>query len=143
MFYPRSSFWLTLFLWCNPVWAAEESTTTTALANSPLNSTTLLTTVVGLMLVLSIIGGLAWLIKRTGRFSSSANGAIKVLAAMPLGPRERAVLLEVGDEQILVGVTSQHIQTLHVLDKTVAPTKSNEKHSFKQHLQNILTKEQP
>ncbi len=142
MFYPRSPFWLTLIFWCNPVWAAEESTTTT-LAQSPLNSTTLLTTVVGLMLVLSIIGGLAWLIKRTGRFSNSANGAIKVLAAMPLGPRERAVLLEVGDEQILVGVTSQHIQTLHVLDKKVAPTKNNEKHSFKQQLQNILTKEQP
>jgi len=96
----------------------DKATTAKTLTTSPVTSTALIETVLGLGLVLGIIAILAWLIKRTGRFQSTANGEIKMIAGLSLGPRERAVLLEVKGERILVGVTAHQIQTLHVLGKT-------------------------
>ena len=37
-----------------------------------------------------------------------------------MGPRERVVLLQVGDTQLLLGVTPGRIQSLHVLDQPVS-----------------------
>jgi flagellar protein FliO/FliZ len=61
----------------------------------------------------------AWLLKRTNRFHTSANGQLKIIAGLALGARERIVLVQVGEQQLLVGITPQQIQTLHVLDKPI------------------------
>ena len=126
--------------------AAPDSDKTAAvktLTTSPLSSTALLETLLGLGLVLGLIAVLAWLIKRTGRFQATANGEIKIMASLSLGPRERAVLLEVGDEKILVGVTAQQIQTLHILGKTAdnSPQQSDKYGQFDQQLQHIIKQE--
>ncbi|EQD42713.1 Flagellar biosynthesis protein, FliO, partial [mine drainage metagenome] len=42
-------------------------------------------------------------------------GALEILASMPLGAKERAVLVKVGDAQILLGVAPGQVNTLHVL----------------------------
>ncbi len=89
------------------------------LSGSPLNSSALLETFGGLLLVLAIIAFLAWLLRRTGQFNSAANGEMKIIAGLSLGSREKAILLQVGEQQILVGVTPQHVQTLHVLDNNI------------------------
>ena len=101
--------------------AAETSDSITAktLTTSPLPSGAIVETLLGLLLVLAIIVLLAWLIKRTNRFQATANGEMKIIAGLPLGPRERAILLQVGEQQILVGVTAQHVQTLHVLETPI------------------------
>ncbi|MBL1321137.1 MAG: flagellar biosynthetic protein FliO [Methylophaga sp.] len=89
------------------------------LSSSPLNGNALLETFGGLLLVLAIIALLAWLLRRTGQFNSAANGEMKIIAGLSLGSREKAILLQVGDQQILVGVTAQHVQTLHVLENNI------------------------
>ena len=89
------------------------------LTTPPLSSTALVETLLGLLLVLAIIILLAWLIKRTNRFQTTANGEIRIIAGLALGPRERAVLLQVGEQQILVGVTAQQVQTLHILETPI------------------------
>jgi flagellar protein FliO/FliZ len=98
--------------------AAETSENVSAktLTTPPLSSSALIETFLGLLLVLAIIVILAWLIKRTNRFQTTANGEMKIIAGLALGPRERAVLLQVGEQQILLGVTSQQVQTLHILE---------------------------
>ena len=126
--------------------AAPDSDKTAAvktLTTSPLSSTALFETMLGLGIVLSLIAVLAWLIKRTGRFQATANGEIKIMASLSPGPRERAVLLEVGDEKILVGVTAQQIQTLHILGKTAdnSPQQSDKYGQFDQQLQHIIKQE--
>ena len=68
------------------------------------------------MLVLACIVLVAWLLKRSNRFHTAGSGKLRVIAGIPLGPRERAVLVQVGDEQLLLGVTPQQINTLHKLD---------------------------
>ncbi|MFW5426488.1 MAG: flagellar biosynthetic protein FliO [Methylophagaceae bacterium] len=89
------------------------------LSGSPLNGSAVLETFGGLLLVLAIIAFLAWLLRRTGQFNSAANGEMKIVAGLSLGSREKAILLQVGDQQILVGVTAQHVQTLHVLENNI------------------------
>lgn len=73
----------------------------------------------GLLFVLSLIIGMAWLLKRVGGFSVAGNGALKILGGLSMGSRERVVLMQVGEEQILIGVSPGRIQTLHVLNKPV------------------------
>ena len=75
--------------------------------------------VISLVLVLLIIFVSAWMLRRFGRFPGVADGQLKVLGALSVGQRERILLLQVGDEQILVGVTSSRISTLHHLNSPV------------------------
>ena len=68
-----------------------------------------------LLLVLGAVFALAWLLKRVRVFSSRAGAAVEVLAQVPLGQKERAVLIKVGPSQILLGVAPGRVNTLHVL----------------------------
>ena len=76
----------------------------------------------GLLLVLAMIVGIAWLLRRYGRLQSAASGSLKIIGGLSIGPRERVVLLQVGDTQLLVGVAPGRVQTLHVLNEPlIAP----------------------
>lgn len=75
--------------------------------------------VLSLVLVLLIIFVSAWMLRRYGRYPGVADGNLKVLGALSVGQRERILLLQVGKEQILVGVTSSRITTLHQLPENI------------------------
>jgi len=68
-----------------------------------------------LVIVLAAIFVIAWLVRRLRLASNRVGGAIDILADVPLGQKERAVLLKVGATQILVGVAPGRVNTLHVL----------------------------
>ncbi len=72
-----------------------------------------------LILVLLIIFLAAWMLRRYSRFPGVADGNLKVIGALSVGQRERILLLQVGKEQIVVGVTSSKITTLHRLEEAV------------------------
>ena len=67
-----------------------------------------------LLVVVGFIAVLAWLARRTRRFGGADAGRIQVLSEQAFGVKERCVLVRVGDTDILVGVTPQSINTLHV-----------------------------
>jgi len=71
-----------------------------------------------LLVVLAAIFAFAWLARRVRGFGRSGN-ALDVIAEMPLGPKERAVLLKVGTEQVLIGVAPGRVSALHVLREPV------------------------
>jgi flagellar protein FliO/FliZ len=73
----------------------------------------------GLGLILALIAGAAWLLRRFTPFQG-AQGAIKVLGGLTLGTRERLVLVQVGEVQLLLGITPGGMQTLYVLNETEA-----------------------
>jgi flagellar protein FliO/FliZ len=77
---------------------------------------------VGLILVLLMIFALAWLVKRMGAGSFLSNQHMKIVASVAMGTRERVALLDVGGKQILLGITPQNINTLHVFDEPVIIT---------------------
>jgi flagellar biogenesis protein FliO len=49
----------------------------------------------------------------------SAN--LELLGQLSLGARERALLVRVGDRQLLIGVAPGHVCTLHVLEPPSSP----------------------
>ncbi len=67
-----------------------------------------------LLLVVGVIAGLAWLFKRTRGFGVGAQGRIQVLGDKALGPKERCVLVRIGDTDILIGVAANSVNALHV-----------------------------
>jgi flagellar protein FliO/FliZ len=68
-----------------------------------------------LALVLALVFGLAWLMRRVGRTRRAGAPGIDILAELALGPKERAVLLQVDRARLLVGVAAGQVRTLHVL----------------------------
>lgn len=74
----------------------------------------------GLVLVIGAILLTGWLYRRTQSLQGGASGLIRIIASQPLGTRERVVLLQVADQQLLVGMTSTQVQTLHVFAQPVA-----------------------
>jgi flagellar protein FliO/FliZ len=72
-----------------------------------------------LLIVLAAIFLVAWVVRRLRIASNKVGGAIDVLADVPLGQKERAVLLKVGATQILLGVAPGRVNTLHVLSDPI------------------------
>lgn len=68
-----------------------------------------------LLLVLVAVFAVAWLVKNLRRFGNRVGNAVDVLADIPLGQKERAVLIKVGETQLLLGVAPGRVNTLHVL----------------------------
>lgn len=70
---------------------------------------------VGLGLVIFLILVSAWLLRRFNQLSLSQGNRLKVLGGLSVGTRERVVLLQVGEKQLLLGVAPGRVETLHVL----------------------------
>jgi flagellar protein FliO/FliZ len=74
----------------------------------------------GLILVIGAILVTGWLYARTQKLRGGNSDLIRIIASQPLGTKERVLLLQVADQQLLVGMTSSQVQTLHVFDKPIA-----------------------
>ena len=73
-----------------------------------------------LLLILGVIVALAWVATRLRLTPRAASSGLKVIADVAVGPKERVVLLKVGDAQALVGVGPDGVRSLGLLDRTVA-----------------------
>ncbi|WP_159569833.1 MULTISPECIES: flagellar biosynthetic protein FliO [unclassified Limnobacter] len=85
----------------------------TSAADNPMTGH-LLQTTLGLLFVVVLLLALVWLLKRMGIGNQQRRGGFyKVLASSALGPREKIVLVEIGDTWLVLGMTSSSINTLH------------------------------
>ncbi|WP_332762013.1 flagellar biosynthetic protein FliO [Pseudomonas koreensis] len=101
--------------------------------------------VFGLLLVLGLIFFLAWLLRRVQQAGPAGKGqVIELIGSRALGPRDRLMLVQVGNEQILLGLSPGSITALHVLKEPVEVPAASEKATpeFAQHLLKILGKDQ-
>lgn len=71
----------------------------------------------GLVIVLIVMAGSAWLLKRVGLAKVAGNQAIKVVGGVSVGGRERVLVLEVGDQWIIVGVAPGRVNAITTLPK--------------------------
>jgi flagellar protein FliO/FliZ len=94
--------------------AAPESVTGAPSAAGGLAQVTL-----SLMLVLAAVFAAAWVVRRLRNFGRPGAGAINIIGDVALGPKERAVLIQVGAQQLLIGVAPGRVNTLHVLAEAV------------------------
>ena len=96
----------------------------------------------GLLLVIGLIFLLAWLLRRVQRIGPRGTQVIKLLASQALGPRDRLVLVQVGSEQVLLGLSAGRITPLHVLkDPVHLPDSEPANAEFAQRLMEILGKD--
>jgi flagellar protein FliO/FliZ len=74
------------------------------------------------IVVIAFIFGFAWLMRRSGRFGGGVGGrGLRVVSSLSLGMREKIVVINVGDKNIVVGVAPGQIRTLHVMDGDGGP----------------------
>ncbi|CAI8822791.1 MULTISPECIES: flagellar biosynthetic protein FliO [Pseudomonas] len=100
--------------------------------------------VLGLLLVLGLIFFLAWLLRRVQQAGPAGKGqVIDIVGTRALGPRDRLVLVQVGNEQILLGLSPGTITALHVLKEPVqVPSAEQASPEFAQRLMELLGKDQ-
>lgn len=118
---------------------AEESISNLA-SSGPISNSGILEMMAGLIFVVVLIFVLAWLYKRLGNNALGLSNAIKVIAAMSLGNRDRIALIEVGEKQMLIGISPGRISTLHVFDEQIElPTnRESSETDFASKLQSVL-----
>jgi len=101
--------------------------------------------VLGLLLVLGLIFFLAWMLRRVQQAGPAGKGqVIELIGSRALGPRDRLMLVQVGNEQILLGLSPGTITALHVLKEPVQVPGASEKATpeFAQRLLEMLGKDQ-
>jgi flagellar protein FliO/FliZ len=123
--------------------AAAEGETSARLAESPLSAANLSTTAMGLLIVLGVMLGLAWVVRRFVQLPGIGKGAVRVLGGVSLGARERAVLLSVGKRRLLIGVAPGQVRTLADLgvdaeEDEALPEEPPSVHPFAQQLGRLI-----
>jgi flagellar protein FliO/FliZ len=93
-----------------------------------------------LLLVIAVILGLAWVLKRMKVPSLVNQKGLRMVRQIPVGTKERIAIVEAGEEQYLVGITSQSIQLISKLEE---PLEENEVSppAFASQLSNIMKKQ--
>ncbi len=100
------------------------------------NPTSVVSIFLSLLLVCGIIFALAYVMRRFN-VTHAGNGQMKVVSSMMAGAKEKVMVIQVGDEQHLIGVTANNINHLSKLEKnldTAKPAASGQGDQFKQKL---------
>ena len=125
-----------------PVLPAMAAETTASMSSAGMGAQ-LSKLLLGLLLVIGLIFLLAWLLRRVQQLNPRGAQVIKIISTQALGPRDRLVLVQVGGEQILLGLSAGRITPLHVLEEPVhLPDAEPATPEFAQRLMELLGKDQ-
>jgi flagellar protein FliO/FliZ len=118
---------------------AQVALAQTVAAESPgVSGSAILQMLLGLTLIVALLFAGAYLLRRlNGGRSFGPNGAMKVVGGLMLSPRERIVLIEVGESWLVVGIVPGQIKTLHTLPKGELPLPDNTVKPFGQWLKQM------
>lgn len=76
-----------------------------------------------LLLILGLIVALAWLVHKsrlTAGMLNRSNSGLKIVTVQPLGLKEKIAVVQVGEQQLVVGITPQQITLLTELEQPLA-----------------------
>ena len=96
------------------LWAEELATKSAPAANLPAGPSFDVTGMIGslLFVILSIVG-LMWLLKRSRLVAATGQSGVSLVSQIPLSMKEKLIVVQVGDEKLLLGCTAAAINTLH------------------------------
>lgn len=83
-----------------------------AVAAPPETGSMLLSMALSLTLVLALIIGSLWLLRRLRLGQGAAGGVLRIIASAAVGPRENIVVVEVGEEWLVLGVAPGQVRLL-------------------------------
>lgn len=101
--------------------AQEKAAPLAGAGSEPMSLAGMLQMLTGLLLVLLLIFGVAWMARRFGRFSGMASEHLKVIGGLSIGQREKIVIVQAGGARLVLGVSPGGIRTLHVMDPSEFP----------------------
>ncbi|MDF2181358.1 flagellar biosynthetic protein FliO [Neptuniibacter sp. CAU 1671] len=96
--------------------------------------------VFGLGLVLGMILLLAWLVRRFSGFTPMSR-QMRVLAVLPLSTREKVVLVEVGGQQLLLGVAPGRVNLIKEFEEPVVKLAEQSAPAFAAKLAEVLQRQ--
>ncbi|RMF16432.1 MAG: flagellar biosynthetic protein FliO [Gammaproteobacteria bacterium] len=84
--------------------------------NCAMDSTSVILQIgLSLLLVVAAIWGSVWLMRRLNGMTGQSSRALRIQAVLPVGQRERVMVIRAGEESLLIGVTPQSIVLLKSL----------------------------
>jgi flagellar protein FliO/FliZ len=101
--------------------AAAGSTVTASMGSAPDLGSSALQMVFGLLLVLGLLLGTLWLLKRISQPRGHVAGLLRVVAGVAVGSRERVVILELGNSWLVLGVAPGQVSTLAEIPRQEIP----------------------
>jgi flagellar protein FliO/FliZ len=81
----------------------------------------LLQTIAGLTAVLGMLALFAWGMKRYGPRQPAGAAGLRIVGALNLGGRERIIVVEVGEQWIVVGASPGRVNALATMPKQEGP----------------------
>jgi flagellar protein FliO/FliZ len=87
---------------------------------SPLSVSSLSQLTLSLVAIVLLIFAISWVLKRMKLAGPRRSGDIAVIDELSLGPRDRIVLIRVGDAQVLVGIGPSGVVPLLPLTTPIA-----------------------
>lgn len=82
------------------------------------------------VVVILLLIGVLVLLRRFNGVSSQMSGNMRVISSVGVGQRERVVLVQVGEEQILVGVGPGNVRKIHAFEEPVVEPSASTTPSF-------------
>ena len=116
----------------------EVSSSSTLKSHTEIGASNYIQMLLGLFFIIAFIFIVAWLIKRMGTMSPSHSNNLKVVAGLNVGQREKIIVLQVMDEQLLVGVTPSNIQLLSKLENPIIDKAGSSLNGFQGKLQSAI-----
>ncbi len=113
----RRFFIFLLFATAAPAWA--QSNAAPAMQNAP--SGMIMQALFGLLVVLGLMAGAAWLLKRFNPIKAGQAGQVRIVGGVSVGGRERVVVVEVADQWIVVGVAPGSVNALSTMPRQELP----------------------
>lgn len=110
---------------------------------TPLSVGSVFSVIFGLFVVLALLFGTAWLVRRLQRLQTATPGILQPIAQQQLGLKERVMLLRIDQENILIACTGNGIRTLHTWQGPLpqglsATTVAADTAPFVEHLKRLL-----
>lgn len=88
-----------------------------AAEQQPASAGSLLQVLFGLVVVLALMAGAAWTLKRMGVAGMAGNSVARVVGGVSVGNRERVVVVEVADQWIVVGIAPGRVSALSTMPR--------------------------
>jgi flagellar protein FliO/FliZ len=94
-------------------------------ADAPEAGASLAQTTIGLAIVLALIFGVAWLVRRVGPLAGAAGAPLRIVASQAVGQRERVVVVELGERWLVLGVAPGRVQSLVTIPRGTLPERAS------------------
>jgi len=94
--------------------AAEQKVEVGKHVTDPTDATTM---ILSLLLVLMVVIASAYLLKKFQITAQGGHQSLKVITSVHLGTKERVVVVQVADKQLVLGVTAHQVTLLDTLDE--------------------------